>query len=82
MKWRLRLVMPERISKYKFYFSQYVTSFKIVLPVYIDGSDKAKKIKNGGCNASVIQRPKALVEPLDGSKFWRNLLRLNKYRSR
>jgi hypothetical protein len=43
---------------------------------------KPQKIKNGGCNASVIQRPKALVEPLDGSKFWRNLLRLNKYRSR
>jgi hypothetical protein len=41
-----------------------------------------KKIKKGGCNASVIQRPKALVEPLDGSKFWRNLLCLNKYRSR
>jgi len=35
-----------------------------------------------GCNGSVIQRPKALVEPLDGSKFWRNLLRLNKCRSR
>jgi hypothetical protein len=43
---------------------------------------KVKKNKNGGCNASVIQRPKALVEPLDGSKFWCNLLRLNKYRSR
>ena len=30
----------------------------------------------------MVQRAKALVEPLDGSKFWRNLLRLNKYRSR
>ncbi|MFA6714803.1 MAG: integrase core domain-containing protein [Victivallaceae bacterium] len=52
------------------------------------------KVIEGGCNASVIQRPtlrrlslsvakgNTLVEPLDGSKFWRNLLRLNKCRSR
>jgi hypothetical protein len=27
------------------------------------------KVITAGCNGSVIQRPKALVEPLDGSKF-------------
>jgi hypothetical protein len=31
--------------------------------------DVAAKVIIAGCNGSVLQRPKALVEPLDGSKF-------------